>query len=167
MVSGEILLNLIFISVCFIHFFAFRFPLQPLNMNSKPNHTQLTKDFSRNISIEALLKYLQWLDSEWHFSILPIISGRKFPSCHNTQTKELIFIKAAMAFMINISMKSQPHRAYGFWRDNFLSIFFFRFFFHLWFPWQPIQTNSGPKYIADISLFKEHFYRSFFKISWQ
>ena len=43
-------------------------------LKNEPKHTQLIVDFSRNISIKVLLKYLQWLGSKCYFSILPIVS---------------------------------------------------------------------------------------------
>ena len=75
-------------------------------------------------------------------------------SCYGNQTKEIIFLKKktkknptkpVKANMMNISTKSQPHRAYGFIGDNFLSIFLL--FFAFWFPWQPMKLSSGQKII--------------------
>ena len=48
-------------------------------------------------------------------------------SCHGNQIKDLIFIKdikSVKANMVNISIKSQSHRANGF-SDDFQSYFFF------------------------------------------
>ena len=55
---------------------------------------------------------------------------------------------------MNIPIKSQLHRADGFFGDNFLSIFFFFFF-----------LAEGQKYMADIKLSEENFYQRFVKIS--
>ena len=44
------------------------------NSKNERKHTRLIEDFSVNISIKVLLKYLQWLGSKCHFSTLPIIS---------------------------------------------------------------------------------------------
>ena len=44
-------------------------------------------------------------------------------SCHSKQTKELNFIKNTKPVkcnMVNISIESQPHRAYGFCGDDIL-----------------------------------------------
>ena len=72
--------------------------------------------------------------------------------------------KPVTANMVNISIKSQPHTAYGFWDD-----FFFFFFLHFAFCFlsQPIKMSSRPKIMADRTLLKEHFYESFVKISWK
>ena len=54
------------------------------------------------------------------------------PSCHSNQTRRLIFrnnIKSVYAYLMNISVNSQLHRAYGFKGDNILTIFFFHLFF--------------------------------------
>ena len=69
-------------------------------------------------------------------------------SCHGNQTKVTIFIKiikSVKANMMYISTKSQPHRAYGFWRDNFKV--FFLSFFAFRFPWQPMKLSSGQNII--------------------
>ena len=54
-------------------------------------------------------------------------------SCHSKQTIELNFIKnikPVKCNMVTISIESKPHRAYGFWVDDSLSVFsFFWFFF--------------------------------------
>ena len=44
------------------------------NSKNARKHIRLIEDFSRNISIKVLLKYLQWLGRKCHFSILFIIS---------------------------------------------------------------------------------------------
>ena len=58
--------------------------------------------------------------------------------------------------MINISIKSQLHRAYGF-RGVFFNHFLFPFyFFLLWFPWQPYTNEqwveSVKVYMMNISI---------------
>ena len=83
----------------------------------EPKHSWLIEDFSRNISIKVLLKYLQWLGNKYHFTILPIISVWKLQAYIATEL-QLIFIKentkSEKAYMMNISIKSQLQRAYGF-----------------------------------------------------
>ena len=104
------------------------------------------QDFSRNISIKVLSKYLQLLGSKCHFFNFPkyksmenlschgiqpkkIISIKENLSCHGIQPKEIVFIKNTQFVNVNItniSTKSQPHRANSFRGDidfNIFSIF--------------------------------------------
>ena len=74
----------------------------------------LKQDFLRNISTKVLSKYLQLLGSKFHFFNFP-----------HYKSMEIIFIKNIKFVKVNmmdISTKSLPHRAYGFWGDKSLSI---------------------------------------------
>ena len=55
----------------------------------------------------------------------PYYKSMETLSCHSSQTEELIFAKSVKADMMNISIKSQTHRAYG-----VLGGIFFYFGFH-------------------------------------
>ena len=76
----------------------------------------------------------------------PVYKCIETPTCHSKQTKELMFIKlitgSANAYMMNISIKSQLHRANGFCGNNILSIVFFHFFCIMV---SMATINSGPK----------------------
>ena len=103
------------------------------------------QDFSRNISIKVLSKYLQLLGSQCHIFNFPHYKSMENLTCHGIQPKEIIFlknIKFVKVNMMKIFTKSQPHREYGF-RGNI----FFKFF------------------MTDRRLLKKHFYQSFVKIS--
>ena len=53
----------------------------------------LIQDFSRNISLKGLSKYLQLLASKCCFFNFPHYKSMENLSCHGNQTKEIIFIK--------------------------------------------------------------------------
>ena len=44
-------------------------------------------------------------------------------------------------------------------------VFSFSIFLELWFSWQPLQTSSWLKYMAETRLFKDYFCKSYVKIS--
>ena len=68
--------------------------------------------------------------------------------------------------MISISIKSQPHRAYGFRGDDFLSIFFFSIFGILVSMETNKRIRTGQQnHLPGGGLIKEHFNKSFVKIS--
>ena len=66
--------------------------------------------------------------------------------------------------MINISIKSQPHRAYGFRGDDFLSVFFFSIFWPFGFHGNQKIRTGQQNHLPGKGPFKEHFYKSFVKI---
>ena len=85
-------------------------------MSSRPKIIWQIEHCLKNISMKVLSKYLERLGSKCLFSIFPIISLWKL-YCHSKQTKELNFIKNTKPVkcnMVNISIASRPHRAYGF-----------------------------------------------------
>ena len=67
--------------------------------------------------------------------------------------------------MINISIKSQPYRACGFRADDFIK-YFFLFFGILVSMATSKKIRTGQQtHLPGRGLFKEHFYKSFVKIS--
>ena len=97
-------------------------------------------------------KYLQLLSNKIPFFNFPHYKSMENISCLGNQTKQIILIKRTnsikyvQATMINISTKSQPHRAYSFLEDNFLSISS-TFLFIFLFPWQAMKLSSRQKII--------------------
>ena len=90
----------------------------------------MIQDYSRNISGKVLSNYLQWLCGKCHFSFssLQVYKKSKLPWQPNQRN---VFHKkkhkTVNAYMMKISTKSHPHRAYGFGERIFLSIFSFLF----------------------------------------
>ena len=74
--------EIIFFFSFFFHFLHFGFHYNQI-MSSEPKQ----EDFSRNISIEVLIKYLQWLGCKCHFSVLPIINVWKLQVAIATKLK--------------------------------------------------------------------------------
>ena len=67
--------------------------------------------------MKDLSKYLERLAVKMSFFNLPHYKSMETLSCHSKQTKELNLIKNIQPVkcnMVNISIESQPQRAYGF-----------------------------------------------------
>ena len=126
----------------------------------------LVEDYSRNISVKLLSKYLQWDSNKGLLSHFPLqVSGnfklsqqRKHIS--NGQKKKT---KKKKANVMNMSAKFQVHPTYGIWGEDFW-LLSANLSFRL--PRQPIKFNSLDKiHMLYRGLLKEYFCKTFVKIS--
>ena len=99
----------------------FWLPWQPIKFRGLTKFICLVEDYSRNISVKLLSKYLQWDSNIGPLSHLPLQVNGNF-SCHSNEStwaraiENIIFIAANV---LNISAKFQVHPPYGFWGVDF------------------------------------------------
>ena len=135
---------------------SFRLPWYQSNSEVWTKFISLVEDYSRNISVKLLSKYLQWDSSKgllWHF---PLQVNGNFLSCHCNERTRATAIKNIIFIEANV-MKTFLQ---SFWSEYFFANLSFRL------PWQPIKFSSLDKiHMLHIRLLKEHFCKTSVKIS--
>ena len=123
----------------------------------------LVEDYSRNISVKLLSKYLL---SNFHFShykYMETLSCHSNESTWATTIKNIIYLEANIMNM-NIYAKFQLHPSLWLLRRRFLNIFFENLAFRL--PWQPsIISDLDKIHMLGRGLIQKHYCKSFLEIS--
>ena len=115
----------------------------------------LVEDYSRNISVKLLSKYLQYEIAIKAYFHVSNYKSMEILGCQSNESTWATAIK-------NISAKFQLHPPYGFWGDDFLILFHK---FSLSVAMATIKFSSLDKiHMIHRGLLKEHFCKTFVKI---